>query len=194
MPKPFGEGGLVGHSFTGGGGESGGNLVPPVPDCARLPLLITGHSLGGALALLCAHRLALQTVPIHSVHTFGQPRVGDHAFAAAYDSLLGDRTYRVVNQNDVVPRLPGVLLGYQHAGHLAFLNGAGRLVGDPALLTLLANDLFGLARAWRQWEDVLVTGHFVGAYLAALDRVSVPLFSPGHVTSVPSTHPEAWPF
>jgi triacylglycerol lipase len=116
-----------------------------------LPIVLTGHSLGGALAVLGAFLLAQQGFPVHSIYTFGQPRVGDRAFAAAYNGLsvgqagnllpgadrleacptptdrleacptLGGRTFRVVNQNDIVPRLPGWLLGYRHCGQLEFI-------------------------------------------------------------------------
>ena len=41
-----------------------------------------GHSLGGALALLAAYDIKEKFKFQHlSVHTFGAPRVGNHAFA-----------------------------------------------------------------------------------------------------------------
>lgn len=65
---------------------------------------ITGHSLGGALAMLCAYKWVI----LHdaTVVTFGQPRVGNKVFADYYDSTLGDNTLRVVHQCDIVPRIP----------------------------------------------------------------------------------------
>lgn len=62
------------------------------------PLVCTGHSLGGALALLAASR-----VPAASVWTFGAPRVGDRAFARALHDIP---VQRVVNGRDLVPQLP----------------------------------------------------------------------------------------
>ena len=55
-----------------------------------LQVLITGHSLGGALATLAAYditRAAEEQCPIKvhcMVYTFGAPRVGNHAFARDY--------------------------------------------------------------------------------------------------------------
>ncbi|WEK55266.1 MAG: lipase family protein [Candidatus Cohnella colombiensis] len=69
-------------------------------------LLITGHSLGGALATLCALDVAVNTdfqPPI--VYSYGAPRVGDLDFARCYGVLV-DQTYRIYNRFDVVPTLP----------------------------------------------------------------------------------------
>merc|ERR1712151_1373654 len=49
------------------------------------PLLITGHSLGGALSMLAAFDLASQGYTVAKVTTFGSPRVGDSVFAGAFD-------------------------------------------------------------------------------------------------------------
>jgi hypothetical protein len=70
-------------------------------------LWITGHSLGGALAMLTAAFLAnVQNHPLAGVYTFGQPRVGDPVFQRRYDETLGDITFRCVNNCDPVPHLP----------------------------------------------------------------------------------------
>jgi hypothetical protein len=56
---------------------------PPSP-----PILVTGHSLGSALATLAAYELGLGGYPVRAVTTFGTPRVGNDAFAAAYDAVV----------------------------------------------------------------------------------------------------------
>jgi triacylglycerol lipase len=66
---------------------------------------ITGHSLGGALAMVTAAVLA-KDHPIAGVYTFGQPRVGDPAFCARYEETLGGITFRCVNDRDLVPHVP----------------------------------------------------------------------------------------
>ncbi|XP_052180606.1 phospholipase A1-Igamma1, chloroplastic [Diospyros lotus] len=75
----------------------------------EVSLTITGHSLGGALALLNAYEAAttIPNLPI-SVISFGAPRVGNIAFR---DELyqLGVKTLRVVLKQDVVPRMPGLV-------------------------------------------------------------------------------------
>jgi len=71
-------------------------------EAANKPLFLTGHSLGGALAVLTACRLAKLGSPPVATYTFGSPRVGDRAFCAGY-SLP---TYRIVNRLDLVPEMP----------------------------------------------------------------------------------------
>lgn len=80
-------------------------------------LWLTGHSLGGALALLCARCCS---APLAGVYTFGQPRAGGASFAACYDAALRDRTFRIVHAADIVPRVPWLPGGYRHAGHEVF--------------------------------------------------------------------------
>jgi hypothetical protein len=76
-------------------------------------LYVTGHSLGGAMAVLAAAKLAVHDDPevqalMHSVYTFGQPAVGNLDFVKECDASFGDRLYRHVYAYDVVPRLPPV--------------------------------------------------------------------------------------
>lgn len=66
------------------------------------PLFLTGHSMGGALAVLTACRLAKMGRPPIATYTFGAPRVGDPVFCACY----AQTTYRVVNRLDLVPEMP----------------------------------------------------------------------------------------
>jgi hypothetical protein len=83
-------------------------------------LWVTGHSLGGALAKLWALWAAGRGHDVAGVYTFGQPRVGDAAFASFYNSVLGARSFRVVHAEDIVPRVPWMLARYRHAGHEVF--------------------------------------------------------------------------
>jgi len=68
-------------------------------------LYVTGHSLGASLATLAAPDLARQT-PLSApvLYNFASPRTGDPLFAALVDAL--PTSWRVVNTNDAVPKLP----------------------------------------------------------------------------------------
>ena len=65
-----------------------------------LPLFITGHSLGGALALL-ATKLVARDVD-GACYTFGAPRVANYEYFAQVKTPV----YRIVNSSDLVPRVP----------------------------------------------------------------------------------------
>ena len=95
-------------------------LLQQKPSQANWKLLLTGHSLGGALALLTAYRLSFLpefSSKIQSVYTYGAPRVGNRKFK---DSCKIDH-YRFNYGNDPVPALPPHTAGYDHHGQLYYL-------------------------------------------------------------------------
>lgn len=75
------------------------------------PIVLTGHSLGGALATVGAYDLRHRNYPVAAVVTFGAPCVGNAAFTASYSDAavggysLGDRTVRFVSSGDSVPKI-----------------------------------------------------------------------------------------
>src|SRR5271157_967339 len=74
------------------------------------PLWITGHSLGGALALLAAWRLQRNFITVHEVVTFGAPMIGNEAAAEAFEQEFAGKIFRYVNFEDPVPLLPSISL------------------------------------------------------------------------------------
>ena len=76
----------------------------------KKPLYFTGHSLGGALAILAASLHAP-----HAVYTFGAPRIGDRSFAHTLSEV---RVFNVINPHDLVTQLPPAVPGFRfsHTG------------------------------------------------------------------------------
>jgi hypothetical protein len=151
-----------------------GEIISALGDGLRVWL--TGHSLGGALAMLCAWRffMAHHQAPFAGLYTFGQPRVGDGAFRASYNTnpeLFG-ATFRIVHANDVVPRIPWLLGNYRHAGREVFFPGApgigsdGDWILDPGLPWKLARDARNAWRELRRGKMALLADHHVNTYLA----------------------------
>ncbi|KAK9864359.1 hypothetical protein WJX84_003425 [Apatococcus fuscideae] len=102
---------------------------------SRATVICTGHSLGGAVATLCASWLK-QREPNALVYcvTFGSPRVGSAAFADLYHRDVGlDRHYRVVNKADPVSKMPSSK-GYHHVGtEIAQPKGSQTIVSNATL-------------------------------------------------------------
>ncbi|HKE86456.1 MAG TPA: lipase family protein [Vicinamibacterales bacterium] len=145
---------------------------------------ITGHSLGGALAELCAARAcfdpAITSVPIQGIYTFGQPRVGDEAFAALLHQKLGARTFRFVNDRDIVPRVPFFSMGYRHYGNQTFFDKVGKAADTISTVETLAAALTfakgalsaeGLAEVAGLFVD-LVHGATHGVHLQAQEEAA----------------------
>lgn len=80
----------------------------------RPRVLVTGHSLGSALAACCLLELPPQAKPIY--YGFGTPRVGDEAFVRAVDGITDSQFYRVCNASDPVTHMPPKAFGFKHAG------------------------------------------------------------------------------
>lgn len=57
-------------------------------------LFVTGHSLGAAAAALCSADLLDRFNIPSTLYTFGEPRVGDHAFASILTQGLPGRSFR----------------------------------------------------------------------------------------------------
>ncbi|VVB15096.1 unnamed protein product [Arabis nemorensis] len=72
----------------------------------NINIMVTGHSMGGAMASFCGLDLVVNEGEENvQVMTFGQPRVGNAAFASYY-SLLVPNTFRIIHDHDMVPHLP----------------------------------------------------------------------------------------
>lgn len=91
------------------------------------PFVIIGHSKGAAEAVVMAERLSWQsTVDIQEIHLFGCPRVGNYEFAGNFNRTLGNRTFRYVNNNDIVCRIPSPIR-FKHIGKRVYIDRTGHV-------------------------------------------------------------------
>ncbi|KIY51646.1 lipase [Fistulina hepatica ATCC 64428] len=88
-----------------------GNVTAGIEKYGTTAITVAGHSLGAALALLDGLYLHLQ-IPDATVNVidFGQPRVGNPAFALWVDENVN--LTHINNKEDYVPIIPGMSLGY----------------------------------------------------------------------------------
>jgi predicted lipase len=87
-------------------------------------IIITGHSMGGALAAICAADMFYWNP---DVYTFGQPRAGNAWFC---ERLLGLVYYRFVNSGDLVTQAP-TGWRFDHTGHEVWFDQDGNR-GHPS--------------------------------------------------------------
>lgn len=106
-------------------------LTIPV-ELGTQPLVITGHSKGGANAILYAAQRFDAGLPVASVWAFGSPRVFSREGARTYDRWTPFATHRVVINNDIVPRLPLRRVDYAHVGVEHYFNRYDELVDAPS--------------------------------------------------------------
>lgn len=101
----------------------------PAP-LAPLSIKVIGHSLGGALATLyVADNATGSKVGIPQICTFASPRVGDLVFRNAFDNL-GIPSWRIVNELDLVPKLP--YLGFWHVAVEYLYNSGWSVYWSPS--------------------------------------------------------------
>lgn len=131
----------------------------------KSPVLFTGHSLGGALATVAAISAVSEGVNVAGVYTFGQPRVGNSVWAKAYDQALKNKTWRLVNRQDPVPRMPPALAGYRHVGNEVFFDALGERVLNPSLWWKIGSDLLGTIDALRHRQLAALPNHFMERYI-----------------------------
>jgi hypothetical protein len=104
----------------------------------------TGHSLGAALATIAAARFAAGG-SVQGLYTFGSPRVG----TAIFTRTVPGATWRIVNNQDVIARVPPTFLGYEHVGTLKSIDAKGD-IGDAAAERDPLPER--LKRAWTAWR------------------------------------------
>lgn len=77
-------------------------------------VVVTGHSLGGAMAAVAAADLAVRIgVPVAKLVTYGEPRTGNAAFADLISSSV-PTVWRITHLKDIVPHVPLTEMGFQH--------------------------------------------------------------------------------
>lgn len=135
-------------------------------------IVCTGHSLGGALAMLCAYSISAGSLNRDVFgqqsnarrrqvvcYTYGSPRLGNVHLAQAYNSAVPE-TYRTINENDLVARVG--LCWQEHAGREVRINRDGDVVVEGT---------------WLEKEYVLTSGvgssiknHFLLRYGNSIDN------------------------
>ena len=109
------------------------SLVASAPQGVRIDVFCTGHSLGGALATLCALFLSWRIECRIALYSFGAPRVGSHSFARMFNRCVPD-AYRVVCGSDLVTGGPKFGVLFKHSSTEVCVDRRGNVVTDMSYI------------------------------------------------------------
>ncbi len=148
------------------------------------PMWFAGHSLGGAMAAVCAVRCKISPIPSNpqAIFSYGAPRVGNRA----YTSFLKVKHYRWVNNNDIVARIPPRWLGYRHMGQEIYLNRRGRISNLRSWFRV-RDRFLGLLASLRLWKLDYFCDHSMVEYIARIrgyyqdEQAGKPIRTPKHI-------------
>jgi hypothetical protein len=98
----------------------GKSLYSALNDTTKTKIKIGGHSLGSAISTLIAnYAQSLNKFNRVEGYVSASPTVGNQVYADYFNALrdkdgntLGNNFYRLTNKNDLIPTLPGPLLGF----------------------------------------------------------------------------------
>ncbi len=126
------------------------------------PLWFAGHSLGGAMATICAGRCKLAEIPSNpaGLFTYGSPRVGN----SRYINFVRVPHYRWVNNNDIVCRVPPAWMGYKHCGREFYFNAFGKL-RRYSPWRRFRDRWHGLMVSLREWKIDHLADHSMDRYI-----------------------------
>lgn len=134
----------------------------------KLPIYLTGHSLGAALATVATQNLDQRSKfrdRIAACYTFGSPRVGNTKYDRAFKAPI----YRMVNTTDIVTVIPLLAMGYVHIGDIRYLGRAdGEFSRQIPFFLRLSLFLIALARLFGPW----VGDHAIDQYRRKLGAVA----------------------
>jgi triacylglycerol lipase len=137
----------------------------------RRPVYITGHSLGGALALMATaelsnHEDAEVRDCVAACYTFGCPRAGDSSF----DLYVKAPLYRITNGVDLVPAVPPAIFGYRHVGDTRYFGKLGISPSRraPFILQKFWQTIWGIPQFLLTFKLLNIADHNMTAYLAKL--------------------------
>eukprot|EP00930_Biecheleria_cincta_P105632 TRINITY_DN98483_c0_g1_i1.p1 TRINITY_DN98483_c0_g1~~TRINITY_DN98483_c0_g1_i1.p1 ORF type:complete len:302 (+),score=30.06 TRINITY_DN98483_c0_g1_i1:23-928(+) len=96
------------------------------PNGSNNVLSITGHSMGASLTHLAMFDLNHRGYNIMKSYSFEAARVGNQAFADAFNERFPSHVVRITNNMDPVPHLPPIFLGYTHVQSEVFYGATGQ--------------------------------------------------------------------
>ena len=110
--------------------------------------IITGHSLGAAMATIVTSRLVELGHKDVVLYTYGSPRVGDREWGKQFDNI---EAYRFVNNNDIVCQVPPFGY-YSHVGKLHYMTYDMKIKTNTTWWQRFFDKGRGTLKAWTKFQ------------------------------------------
>lgn len=119
-------------------------------------IIVTGHSLGAAVATLVGVDLAQFGYKNIAVYNFASPYVGDQSFKELVDDTLKLPVYRIVNMSDIVPALP------------LSVSPNFDIYSNPYIYVHC-----GISKSFQKNRLSIVNNHLISVYMEGLEELEV---------------------
>ncbi|WVQ81503.1 hypothetical protein IAT38_003627 [Cryptococcus sp. DSM 104549] len=180
---PGGSGLKAHQGFNGAFERMADPILAAVKAAGSSKVLVTGHSLGGALTLLTSTFLqkALGSGVTVTAKAFAAPRVGNQAWANYVDATLGSNQQHLVNFNDDVPHVPPREWGFRQSSNEIWIHADGTTYTacsgqENSFLSGPRRSLLTCVSALKQCSDSLETPFgeiaLVASFVSSLDLVA----------------------
>lgn len=127
-------------------------------------IYVTGHSLGGAEGCIFTYRLGIElAIKVKARYSFGEPRSLNRAGSRDYETLCVP-TWRVLDEDDLVCRIPWRFGLYRHVGQTAFMDKWGNLAENEPWYAHLPSDLAAVCASYKS----PLSDHGIDKYITRL--------------------------
>ncbi len=110
-------------------------------------------------------------MPVNGLYTYSSPRIGDRIFARTFNQEFKP-AFRIVNNNDIVTRVPARLMIFSHVGNFLYLDVEKKLHSDIHWWYQFLDGMEGIADDLfkRKINIDAIGDHKMEQYIAGLEK------------------------
>ena len=135
----------------------------------RSRVVVTGHSLGGAIAAIAAAEIRKVGVP-SDLYTFGSPRIAGRKLSDFITNQNAGGNFRITHFDDPVPKMPPLFLDYVHISPEYFIDKGNGIVPTATDIKQLSGDVNNLGNTGEPFKLDLAAHLW---YFGKVDECSV---------------------
>lgn len=137
---------------------------------AKRRIYVAGHSQGAGVSKQLALRLLENGFYVYRAIGYGEPRSVSADTAGRLDAEFPDVFHRVVNNNDLVTRVPLRIMGYKHYGTLHYFFENGNYSTDTTAWERFLDRISGCFEDFGEYGSDALKDHAQAAYIGCIGR------------------------